>query len=442
MGITRLYVTLSIFILLFFNGKQQQRKTKGRNSKQDRRLQRSSVTMPRRASSSLAPTPSSCNSTATGQRIGWIVLVGVLAGVWNIAFLGSYLRLPTPVFDYYDSYQGAGPPVVAVGSSAVVVVSGDPNNTNTHAVCAAVLDRFDRVFDEKRTIRQDRVRASRVTEQEDPALRGGVAPQRTFLDKYEPEANCFTEERFGFKFEAVSRKDRHLAKNFYDQGFRYDSFGDGPKFVCGVNIIRSSHSNSTNSNTEHREPCLVYSVGSNNLIEFEMAVHKLLGCETHTFDPTIRTFFGNDFATFHRWGLGIDGEKTQHWEGKSFETVIRALGHENRTIDILKIDCEGCEWTTLPPLLDAIAAGRTRVHQIQVELHAATRQSASTPETRDAFFDTLDRAGMRIFHKERNHWGCDGWKCVEYSFVSEEFLRTANRDAVCGSESTLPFLQH
>ena len=34
-----------------------------------------------------------------------------------------------------------------------------------------------------------------------------------------------------------------------------------------------------------------------------------------------------------------------------------------------------------------------------------------------------DDARMRVFHKERNHWGCEGYRCLEYAFVSEEFLR-------------------
>jgi len=294
-----------------------------------------------------------------------------------------------------------------------------PDKTSENT-CEAVLDRFDRFFDEKRLARQKRVRESNAT-----------STGKYFFDKYEPEANCFTEERFGFEFDWLHRRQRFEAKNFYDQGFRYDSFGDGPKFICGLDLIRNSNSMSDD------KKCLVYSVGSANKIGFEMAVHKLLGCETHTFDPTINTFVGNEYATFHQWGLGVDGEKINGWESKSFETVIQALGHENRTIDILKIDCEGCEWATMPPLFDAIASGKTKVNQIQIELHSLTRSNnkeTETPtETREIFFNKMDQAGMRIFHKERNQWGCDGWKCVEYSFVSEEFLRIANKEAVCGS---------
>jgi len=71
------------------------------------------------------------------------------------------------------------------------------------------------------------------------------------------------------------------------------------------------------------------------------------GCEVHTFDPTIEedAFIGKEFATFHMWGLGTDNGKegnTMHGRKdkgtrKSFETLIKELGHENRIIDVLKV---------------------------------------------------------------------------------------------------------
>ena len=68
------------------------------------------------------------------------------------------------------------------------------------------------------------------------------------------------------------------------------------------------------------------------------------GCEVHTFYPTIAedAFIGGEYA--HSWGLGTDnGTEGISLGGldtgvrKSFETIIRDLGHDNRTIDILKV---------------------------------------------------------------------------------------------------------
>jgi hypothetical protein len=33
-------------------------------------------------------------------------------------------------------------------------------------------------------------------------------------------------------------------------------------------------------------------------------------------------------------------------------------------------------------------------------------------------FHSMRRQGFMVFHKERNHWGCDGYMCVEFSIVS------------------------
>jgi hypothetical protein len=111
----------------------------------------------------------------------------------------------------------------------------------------------------------------------------------------------------------------------------------GPKFICGVDVIAQK---------SHRsEGCLVYSIGSNNDISFEMGIKNFMGCETHTFDPTLNDpFVGDEYATFHPWGLGTDGEEmvlgTHNWTAKSMDTIVHELGHRDRTIDVMKIDCE------------------------------------------------------------------------------------------------------
>ncbi len=156
-----------------------------------------------------------------------------------------------------------------------------------------VLDNFDKEFDQKRS---ERVKA----------MSSGLGDPVSF-DIYEPEATCFSEERFGSKS---------------DIDVRYHAFGDGPKFICGVNFI-------AHQIAHHDKKCLVYSVGSANSVGFEKAVHTFLsGCETHTFDPTLNSaFVCEEYATFHAWGLGKDGvaargARGKSWIGRSFETYL------------------------------------------------------------------------------------------------------------------------
>ena len=160
---------------------------------------------------------------------------------------------------------------------------------------------------------------------------------KKLFDLFELEATtCFREECFG------SESDE-----------RFDAFGDGPKFVCGVDVI-AAKAKADNANGGDSPGCLVYSVGSNNDIQFEKAIPThMKGCEIHTFDPTIDVddFIGRKYATFHPWGLGTDGDKEgktmqgQKNDGirKSFEKIMN-----NRTIDILKVPDFCCYFPFCP----------------------------------------------------------------------------------------------
>jgi hypothetical protein len=255
--------------------------------------------------------------------------------------------------------------------------------------CQEALDDLDAVF--------DRMRAARIHYMVNNPRE--VRNSRLVYDPFEPEAVCALDERFG------------------GEG-RYGQFGDGPKFVCAVDLLK-----------EEKGDCLVYSVGSYNEIAFERAVNHTLGCEIHTFDPTLdKPFVGGMYATFHPWGFGKEKEQTQvkqwQFESRSLVGVMTALNHTNRTLDIFKIDCEGCEHVAVLEAFEAIAAGLVKIDQIQVEMHGGNRTSLKK------LFEAADKADMRVFHKERNHWGCEGWRCLEYAFVSKSYLRRANAMAM------------
>ncbi|KAG7369971.1 methyltransferase domain containing protein [Nitzschia inconspicua] len=284
--------------------------------------------------------------------------------------------------------------------------------------CKEKLDALDRFHDQRRVARlqfANKAKEAGKNVYEMYWKRGDIDKEnerrRTLtFDLFEPEAVCLMEERFG---------------GLSDE--RFVAFGDGPKFVCGVDYLRESYK-------KRNERCLVYSVGSNNNIQFEKAVKDNIGCEIHTFDPTLRTpFRGYDYADFHPWGLGKEGEKVRvenrdnvEFTTQSVENVMKQLGHTGRKIDIFKIDCEGCEFEAMPPVFEAITNGTLQIDQLLIEMHARVSYEVMTD-----FFEAADRAGFRITHKERNGWGCGGTTCVEYAFVNESFLRRTTASAIC-----------
>ena len=358
------------------------------------------------------------------KRLRTVLFLVFVSVIFVVSVVGIYQQ-SSAVYDYEYGIGSNS------DSDSNRSTNGKTTTTTTTTTCdiESALDRFDRTFDERRKARQDRVKSQLL------AGTGSNVKPKLFWDMYEPEAICFSEERLGYRGPGQ-------ASDFQ----RYAAFGDGPKFTCGVDVMSSLTATAAAKKPKQQRdgdpllPCLVYSIGSANKFEFEIAIQQLMGCETHTFDPTVpkEIFAGDNYTTFHQWGLGEDGVegesrrfgKKSNWKGMSFHTIFQKLGHLQRTIDVLKIDCEGCEWATMPPLFDLIASGTVTVHQIQIEMHHI--KGKVTSDMLHSFFEKMDNAKMRLVHKERNHWGCDGFRCLEYLFVSEEFLRTANEASVCG----------
>jgi hypothetical protein len=203
--------------------------------------------------------------------------------------------------------------------------------------------------------------------------------EKTIFDPYEPHWNCPFERRVGKLFD------------------------DGGKFVCGLpNFFTSKN-------------CLVYSIGSNADFSFESDFKQNYNqfCEIHTFDPTgdlnlSRKLAAQAGVDFHPWGLS---SKNSGNNMLTLNTIMSKLGHNNRRIDILKVDCEGCEYDAFESIFQAISLGQVNVGQIQVELHIEKKPKIVT------FFQSALKANFDIFHKERNHWGCAGHLCVEFSLI-------------------------
>ena len=120
------------------------------------------------------------------------------------------------------------------------------------------------------------------------------------------------------------------------------------------------------------DDCLVYSFGVRDNWDFDVAAASL-GCEVHSFDPTVVPEVVPAGVHFHRVGLGAnDGDRIKLSESAdaaatriaSLRTIQCDLGHGHRALTLLKIDIEGQEWDVLAAIHGAPPAA-----QLLVELH-------------------------------------------------------------------------
>jgi len=181
--------------------------------------------------------------------------------------------------------------------------------------------------------------------------------------------------------------------------------GDGGKWICDPHRIAA------------RGTCLVYSVGSRGDFSFEVSVLKEISpdCEIHTFDLDDYTEvadkeFPQGQVKFHHWGLGVEtNEHNPKYNIKSLKRTITELGHQGRTIDVFKIDCDNCEWETYQSWFESDVILR----QVQVEIHRNPR-----PQIQN-FFRAFRNNGYVMFHKEPNiaHPLNSPVEAIEFSFL-------------------------
>ncbi|KAK6990341.1 methyltransferase-like protein 24, partial [Biomphalaria glabrata] len=159
-------------------------------------------------------------------------------------------------------------------------------------------------------------------------------------------------------------------------------------------------------------PCLVYSFGINYDFSFDDAMVSL-GCEVHSFDPSMNMEThkrkNGNFSYFYKWGLSnvnadayeprkdVYVKNVQSWKMRTLKSVIKELGHEERTIDVLKMDIEGYEWGVVDNLLETDVLKQVR--QFLIEYHLFPSFPARAEYV--YLYQTISRVremGFREFH--------------------------------------------
>ena len=172
--------------------------------------------------------------------------------------------------------------------------------------------------------------------------------------------------------------------------------GVGGKWVCDPYRISAKG-----------EKCLIYSVGPSPdyIFEKNFVTNVNRNCEIHVFDdvPSETTNLPPG-VSFHNWKIG-----SAPVSQKTLEKTVKELGHVGRTIDILTIDCNGCEWNDYESWLIPSAP----IQQILLRIHGIHSNA-------DKFFEKLEDSGYLTFHKEANTKGITSMGApftIEYAFI-------------------------
>ncbi|KAJ7465245.1 methyltransferase domain-containing protein [Mycena latifolia] len=204
---------------------------------------------------------------------------------------------------------------------------------------------------------------------------------------------------------------------------RLGTLGDGGKYICGMARVAA------------KPTCVVYSFGINSDSSFEADILKRApGCEVFGYDYSVHSF-GPEItadpklaprAHFFPYALGPNDAHapTDDPPMYTLQSLMRENGHT--FIDILKVDIEGSEFTSLEAFVDSAAAsasGALPFGQLQLEIHASGETDYKRFPVFLAWWEKLERAGLRPFFSEANLVYINIVRgvmpdLVEYSFIN------------------------
>ncbi|XP_006455670.1 hypothetical protein AGABI2DRAFT_227143 [Agaricus bisporus var. bisporus H97] len=176
---------------------------------------------------------------------------------------------------------------------------------------------------------------------------------------------------------------------------RIGALGDGGKWVCGLSRLYD------------KPDCVVYSFGINYESSFEAEIlHNTNHCQIWGYDFSVKSF-GPEITSdishrTHFKAYRLDGEDKFGPEDDppqyTLETLLEKNGH--KFIDILKVDIESSEFSTLTSMIKPYVARNETLPfgQLQIELHLWGKSFEEFHE----WWEILEQAGLRPFWTEPN----------------------------------------
>ncbi|XP_070209739.1 probable methyltransferase-like protein 24 [Littorina saxatilis] len=183
-------------------------------------------------------------------------------------------------------------------------------------------------------------------------------------------------------------------------------------------------------------PCIIYSFGINYEFSFDDDAAKIYGCVVYSFDPSMSrqpTYRRSDRVMFYRLGIGGTTQtKRNGWTLHSLSSFRHMLNHTDKVIDVLKMDVEEAEWSSLINMIQERQLDNVR--QLLVEYHM-TGDNEKTLRHRLSVIRDVERAGFKKFYVTKNA-ACarpaigipiKRTSCYEVHYVNSKFMRTPVR---------------
>ncbi|XP_046368096.2 probable methyltransferase-like protein 24 [Haliotis rufescens] len=196
-----------------------------------------------------------------------------------------------------------------------------------------------------------------------------------------------------------------------------------PEYKCTPIVRKGNWHVCMDGNYAVKPPCLVYSFGIWDDWSFDDAMGAL-GCEVHSFDPSIglKDFNRSKNVHFHDIGLsGTDSDSyvatkdiyvknKQIWKIRRLESIMKMLGHTNRHIDVLKIDVETSEWPTAKDLAESGVLSKVRQFAVEWHLFPAYPSKDKYVEFYTSVQGMKDK-GLRTFRADFHNrkYGEESW---------------------------------
>lgn len=225
-----------------------------------------------------------------------------------------------------------------------------------------------------------------------PGIQGGGQQCNTMTRFGPPWTPCAVREVAVHSIRQNPRADcvkRDGGRRLFDGEGKYASIGDGGKTICNSEALLSPAG------------CLVVSVGINANTEFEEALHRVHpDCRVVGYDGTLNTA---------KRARARQRAPFLELHEQNFGSALTA-NYSTTPVRLLKIDCDGCEFSALPEWITTVCTD-----QIVVEVHRTLR---AKPHKRVSIIHRLmlelDKL-YRIYYLETNPaWP---WLGTEYSLV-------------------------